>query len=205
MPEALQPRVLIADLPGVRLGVRIALEGAAQICAEAEDAEHAIRAAQLEQPEICLIGLDLPGDGILAIRGIREVAPGTAAIAVASSQDDDDLLACVHAGAVGYLPGSIGAPSLRRAVAAVHAGEAAIPPAVVGVLLRELQRASSGDDDLTPRETQVRDLLRRGHSTAAIADQLGISPTTVRRHISASMHKIGAEDRTALTQARVIA
>jgi DNA-binding NarL/FixJ family response regulator len=205
VPEALQPRVLIADLPAIRLGVRIALEDAVQICAEAEDAEHAIRVAEREQPEICLIGLDLPGDGINAIRGIRGVAPGTAVIAVAPSQDANDLLACVHAGAVGYLPGTIGAASLRRAVAAVHAGEAAIPRAAVLVLVRELQRAAAADEDLTPRETQVLDLLRRGHSTAAIADQLGISPTTVRRHISASMHKIGAEDRTALTQDRLIA
>jgi DNA-binding NarL/FixJ family response regulator len=69
-------------------------------------------------------------------------------------------------------------------------------------LVRELQRAASGGDGLTPRETEVLDLLRRGRSTAAIADRLDISPITVRRHISASMHKIGAEDRAALTQAR---
>ena len=67
-------------------------------------------------------------------------------------------------------------------------------------LLKRIIEASSGGDGLTPRETQVLDLLRRGRSTAAIADGLGISPVTVRRHISASMHKVGAQDRTALTQ-----
>lgn len=185
----------------MRLGIRIALEGAVQVRAEAGDAEDAIRAAQREQPEICLIGLDLPGDGIVAICGICGVAPGTTAIALASSQDADDLLACVHAGAVGYLPAGIGAVALRRAVAGVRAGEAAVPRAMVLGLVRELQRAASGRYGLTPRETQVLDLLRRGRSTAAIADRLGISSVTVRRHISASMHKIGAEDRKALTQA----
>ena len=200
MSEGSQPRVLIADLPAIRLGVRIALEGAVEICAEAGDTEHAIRAAHREQPEICLIGLDLPGDGIVAIRGICGVAPGTAAIALAPSRDADDLLACVQAGAVGYVPGSIGAASLRQVLAAVRAGEAAVPPAMVLALVRELQRAASGGDGLTPRQTQVLDLLRRGRSTAAIADGLGISPVTVRRHISASMHKVGAQDRTALTQ-----
>jgi DNA-binding NarL/FixJ family response regulator len=192
---------LIADLPAIRLGVQIALDGAVNVCAEAGDAEAAISAAERQQPEICLIGLDLPGDGIVAIRGICAVAPGTAVIALASSPDADDLLACVHAGAVGYLPGSIGAESLRRAVAAVGAGEAAVPRAMVLVLLRELQRAASGGDGLTPRESEVLDLLRRGRSTAAIAHHLGISSVTVRRHISASMHKVGAADRTALTQA----
>lgn len=196
----MQPRILIADLPAIRLGVRIALEGAVEVCAEAGDAAEAMRAAQREQPDISLIGLDLPGDGIVAIRGIHEVAPGGAVIALASSTDADDLLTCVHAGAVGYLPGSIAAASLRQAVGAVSAGEAAIPRALILVLLRELQRAAS--NGLTSRETQVLDLLRRGRSTADIAALLGISAITVRRHISASMQKLGVEDRTALTQGR---
>jgi DNA-binding NarL/FixJ family response regulator len=76
---------------------------------------------------------------------------------------------------------------------------------MVLALLRALRRVASADDDLTPREMQVLDLLQQGRSTAAIADQLGISPVTVRRHISILMHKIGAEDRTALTNARLIA
>jgi DNA-binding NarL/FixJ family response regulator len=198
----LQPRVLIANLPAIRLGIRIALEGAVQVCAEAGDAEDAISLAEREQPDISLIGLDLPGDGITAIRGICGLAPGTAAIALAPSPDPDDLLACVHAGAVGYLPGSIPAASLRRAIGAVRAGEAVVPRTLVLVLVRELQRAARGGGGLTARETQVLDLLRRGRSTAGIADRLGISAVTVRRHISASMHKLGAEDRTALTQAR---
>jgi DNA-binding NarL/FixJ family response regulator len=193
---------LIADLPAIRLGVRIALEGAVQVCAEVGDIESATTAAQREQPEICLVGLDLPGDGIAAIRRICGVAPRTAAVALSASQNADDLLACVHAGAVGYLPGSVSAVALRRAVAAVRAGDAAVPTSMVLSLVRELQRAASGGDGLTPRETEVLDLLRRGRSTAAIADRLDISPITVRRHISASMHKIGAEDRAALTQAR---
>jgi DNA-binding CsgD family transcriptional regulator len=75
---------------------------------------------------------------------------------------------------------------------------------MVLALVRELQRAASGGDGLTPREMQVLDLLRRGGSTAAIADRLGISPVTVRRHISTSMRKIGAEDRAALTQTRLM-
>lgn len=196
------PGVLVAHVPAIRLGVRIALEGAFQIRAEAGDAEDAIAAAQREQPEICLIGLDLPGEAIGAIQGICEVAPGTAVIALADSPDPDDLLSCVHAGAVGYVFVGIRAVALRRVVAAARAGEAVVPRAMVLVLVRELQRAASGDTALTPREMQVLDLLRRGRSTAAIAERLGISTVTVRRHISASMHKMGAKDRAALAQAR---
>lgn len=169
------------------------------MCAEAGHAEDAIGAAQREQPDVSLVGLDLPGDGVVAIRGVCEVAPGTAAIALAGSPNSDDLLSCVQAGAVGYLPGSTPASSLRQAISAVRAGEAAVPGALVLVLLRELQRTASGGHGLTPRETQVLDLLRRGRSTADIANRLGISSITVRRHISASRQKLGAEDRGALT------
>jgi DNA-binding NarL/FixJ family response regulator len=192
--------VLIADLPAIRVGVRIALEGAVEVCAEAGHTDDAIRAAEREQPDISLVGMDLPGDGVVAIREICAVARGTAAIALAASLDSDDLLACVHAGAVGYVPGNISAASLRRLVAAVGAGEAVVPRAMVLPLVRELQRARSGTNGLTPREIEVLDLLRRGRSTAAIADRLGISSVTVRRHISASMQKLGAGDRTALTK-----
>lgn len=202
MLEPPKPRVLIADVPAVRIGVRIALKGTVEVCAEAGDAKAAVRAAQREQPEVSLIGLDLPGDGLIAIRGICEVAPGTATIALGFSQDADDLLASVHAGAIGYLPHSTGATALRRVLEAVRAGEAAVPRSMVLTLVRKVQRAASGDDGLTPREAEVVDLLRRGRSTVAIAASLGISPVTVRRHISASMSKVGAEDRVALTQAR---
>ena len=123
----MQPRVLIADLPATRLGIRIALAGAVEVCAEAGHAEDAIQAAQRERPDISLVGLDLPGDGVAAIRGICELVPTSAAIALAPSPHADDLLACVHAGAVGYLPGSIPPASLRQAVGAVRAGEAAVP------------------------------------------------------------------------------
>jgi DNA-binding NarL/FixJ family response regulator len=193
-----KPELLIADHPPTRLGVRIALEGTVHVCAEAEDAEHAISAAQREQPDVCLVGLEIPGGGIAATRGICGVATESAVIVLATSPDVDDLLSCVQAGAVGYLSSNIGVAPLRRAVAAVAAGEAAVSRAMVLALVRELQSTASGRDGLTGREAQVLGLLRREYSTAAIADRLGISPVTVRRHISDLMHKTGAENRTAL-------
>jgi DNA-binding NarL/FixJ family response regulator len=191
---------LIADHAPTRLGVRIALEGAIDVCAEADDAEGAISAAQREQPDICLVGLAIPGGGIAATRGISRVAPGSSVIVLAASQDLDDLLSCVRAGAVGYLPGDIGVGSLRRVVAGVRAGEAAVPRSMVLALVRELQGTAAAGDGFTTREAQVLGMLRKGHSTAAIADELGISPVTVRRHVSAMVHKTGVSDRIALAR-----
>lgn len=199
-----KPRLLIADHPVTRLGVRIALESVVSVCAEADDAEHAIGVAEREQPDICLVGLGMPGGGIHATREICRVAPATAVIVLAATPDVDDLLSCIQAGAVGYLASDVSAVALCRAVEGVVAGEAAISRSMVLNLVRELQGASAVGGKLTTREKQVLAMLRRGRSTSAIADQLGISPVTVRRHISGTMQKIGVDRRSALARAQLI-
>jgi NarL family two-component system response regulator LiaR len=173
----------------------------ATVCAEADDAEHAIAAAEREQPDVCLLGLEMPGGGVAATRGICGVAPEAAVIVVATSPDFDDLLSCVQAGAVGYVSSDIDTQSLRRVVVAVCNGEATLPRSMELSLVRELQGPRVTDAaGLTTREAQVLGMLRRGRSTGAIAERLGISPVTVRRHISSTMHKAGVEDREALAR-----
>jgi DNA-binding NarL/FixJ family response regulator len=195
-------RLLVADHAPVRLGVRMALNGEAEVCAEAETAEQAIRAAKREQPDICLIGQAVCGNGMAAVRGISRAAPAAAVIVIASTPDADDLLDCVRAGAVGYVPENLDAVRLRKIIRAVAADEAVIPRAMVRELLMELRRGGAGPDRLTSREAQVLGMLTRGHSTAAIAERLGITPVTVRRHISDLVHKLGVADRSELVDSQ---
>jgi DNA-binding NarL/FixJ family response regulator len=191
--------ILIADHAPTRLGARIALSDEALICAEAGDADEAIAEAKRAQPDVCLVGLEIPGGGIRAVRGICQVAPGSAVIVLAGVSDVDDLLDAVRAGAVGYIPGGVDAERLRRIVRAVAHREAAVPRSMVLDLLGELRNTgSAGDERLTTRETQILGMLRRGHSTSGIASRLAISPVTVRRHISELMRKIGVSDRSEL-------
>jgi DNA-binding NarL/FixJ family response regulator len=193
-------RVLIADHAPTRLGMRMALGGDAEVCAEADDVEQAIRAAKREQPDVCLVGRELKGDGLAAVRGICRAAPRAAVVLLAAVEDFDDLLDAVRAGAVGYASGALDTRRLRRIIQAVRAHEAVIPRAMVSDLLLELRGGGSGAEVLTSRETQVLGLMRRGHSTAAIASRLGIAPVTVRRHISELVYKFGVADRAALTR-----
>jgi DNA-binding NarL/FixJ family response regulator len=118
---------------------------------------------------------------------------------LAEVHDVDDLLESVRAGAIGYVPGPIDGARLRRIVHAVSANEAVVPRSMVLELLLELRGGGSGSEALTTRESQVLGMLRRGHSTAAIAERLGIAQVTVRRHISELVHKLGVENRAALT------
>ncbi|HTX30267.1 MAG TPA: response regulator transcription factor [Solirubrobacteraceae bacterium] len=191
-------RLLVAEDAPTRFGIRIALNGEAEICAEVEDPTQAIRAAKREQPEICLIGRRLCGDGMATIRAICRAAPNAAVVVLAETTDDEDLIDAVRAGAIGYAPGGIDAGRLRRIIRAVACNEAVVPRSMVLDLVMELRVAGSGADALTSREAQVLGMLRRGHTTSAIADRLGIAPVTVRRHISELVHKLGVEDRSEL-------
>jgi DNA-binding NarL/FixJ family response regulator len=179
----------------------MALSGVAVVCAEAGDAEEAIRAAARTQPDVCLIGLEIPGGGINAVRGISEVSPGSAVIVLAGVSDVEDLLASVRAGAIGYIPGGVDAERLRRVVRAAADREATVPRSMVLDLLGELRTTVPGDERLTAREAQILGMLRRGHSTSEIASRLAISPVTVRRHISELVRKVGVTDRAGLVPA----
>ncbi len=193
-------RLLIADWEPTRVGIRMALNGTVEVCAEAGDAEQAIRAAKREQPDVCLVGQDIPGGAIAAVRGVSRAAPNAAVVLLTQSHDVDDLLESIRAGAVGYVPGAVDPDSLRRVVKAIAAHEAVVPRSMVLELLLELRGSGSGTDALTTREAQVLGMLRRGQNTGEIADRLAIAPVTVRRHISQLVRKLGVEDRAGLTR-----
>lgn len=194
-------RLLAADQEPVRNGIRMALDGEIVVCAEAETAEQTIRAAKHHQPDVCLISRDLCGDRMRTIVSTCRAAPDAAVVVLSPTPDPDDLLEAIRAGAVGYVPGEVDAARLRRIVRAAVAREAVVPRAMVLELVMEL-RGSGGRDALTTREAQVLGMLRRGHSTAAIAERLQIAPVTVRRHISDLVRKLGVEGRAALVGER---
>jgi two-component system, NarL family, response regulator LiaR len=191
-------RILIAEDAPTRFGIRIALAGEAEICAEVDDGTQAIRAAKREQPDICLVARRMCGDGMATIRGICRAAPNAAVVVLAETTDDEDLLDAVRAGGIGYVPGPLDAARLRRVVHAVASNEAVVPRSMVLDLVMELRVEGSGADALTSREAQVLGMLRRGHTTSAIAARLGIAPVTVRGHISELVHKLGVQDRSEL-------
>lgn len=172
----------------------MALGRGVEVCAEAGDTEQGIRAAKLQQPGVCLVGREIPGDARRAVRGICRAAPGTAVVVLSAERDVDDLLEMVRAGATGYYPGPVEAERLSTIIRAVAANEAVVPRSLVLELMLELRDR----DGLTGRESQVLGLLRRGNTTADISRRLQIAPVTVRRYISELVHKLGVQDRRSL-------
>jgi DNA-binding NarL/FixJ family response regulator len=196
-------KLLIIDNAPTRAGIRMALGDSVAVCGEESDPEGAIRAAKREQPDVALIGRSISGDWRAAVRGVCRAAPLCAVVVLAESSDADDMLESVRAGAVGYVPDALDAERLRRIFRALNGSEAVVPRSMVIELLSELRDARSAENGLTGREAQVLGMLRRGHSTAWIAERLQIAPVTVRRHISELVHKLGVESRSDLIEQRV--
>jgi DNA-binding NarL/FixJ family response regulator len=201
-------RVLVADdHPPTRAGVRVALEGNGfDVCAEVGDADSAIESARLELPDVCLLDINMPGDGIRAAEAISREFPDTAVVMLTVSRADDDLFDALRAGASGYLLKDIDPARLPLALRGVLEGEAALPRHLVALLIEEFRerrrrrriplRGRRGAE-LTDREWEVLELMRHGASTEEIAARLFISPVTVRTHVSAILRKLHVPTREA--------
>lgn len=207
-PETRDPgrgiRVLVADdHPLTRLGIRLALGDGFHVCAEAADAEGAVAAALREEPDICLLDVGMPGNGIEAAARILAALPQVAVVMISAARDDDTLFAALRAGAIGYLRKDMALDRLPEALLGVLDGEAAVPRDIIGRLLGEFRRRTGGNHlragaPLTSRETDVLELLLEGLGTAEISQRLYLSPPTVRSHIAAVMRKFAVRDRAAL-------
>ena len=201
-------RVLVADdHPPTRAGVRIALErGGFVVCAEAPDGASAIAAARRERPDVCLLDIHMPGDGIRAAETIARELPETAVVMLTVSRSDADLFDALRVGACGYLLKDIDPARLPLALYGVLNGEAALPRRLVALLIEEFRErrrrrriplGGRRSVELTDREWEVLDLMREGLSTDEIGGRLFISPVTVRTHVAAILRKLQVPTREA--------
>ena len=200
-------RVLIADDHApTRADFRLVLErdGRFVVCEEAADAAGAIETALRTHPDICLFDIVMPGGGIAAAWEVTARLPHTKVVMVTISRQDGHLFAALRAGASGYLLKDMDLRRLPDELQAVIDGEAALPRSLVKRLMQTFQDPSARrrtlvapgpTGELTSREWQVLDLLRRGRSTAEIANELVVSRATVRSHIAAVLRKLRVPDR----------
>jgi DNA-binding NarL/FixJ family response regulator len=199
--------VLLADdhVP-TRTGVRLALEAAnLRVVAEVATAQSAVIEAIRLQPDVCLLAIHLPGGGIEATKRIRDALPKIKIVMLTGSERDEDLFGSLRAGADGYLMASTSFSRLPHAIRGVVSGEAALPRQMTARLIREYRdrgrrpvpklAVMGRAIELTVREFEVLERLRKHESTAEIAGQLGISEITVRRHVSAALRKLGVSSR----------
>lgn len=196
-------RVLIVDdHPVVRQGIRNLLETESDIelVGEAANGREAIEACERSSPDVILLDLVMPDlDGIGAIREIRARNAGARILVLTSFATDDKLFPAIKAGALGYLLKDTEPEDLVRAVKQVHAGEYSLHPTIAGKVLQSLSGQPEGpltSDPLTEREVEVLRVIARGLTNQQIAIELGISPATVRTHVSHIFAKLHLASRT---------
>jgi len=200
-------RVLIADDHApTRAGVRHALEaGGFEICAEAGDGEQAVELARRERPDVCLLDISMPGvGGIAAAAQISEELPEVAIVMLTAYAGDEELFDSLKAGAAGYLLKETDPERLPFALRGILDGEAAVPRRLVARLIDEFRSqgrrrrmpiVGKRGPELTARQWEVLELMGEGHTTTEIGRRLDVSPTTVRRHVSDILAKLGVSDR----------
>jgi len=194
-------RVLIADDHTIlREGLRRILREnpVLTVVGEATTGEEAVSLALELSPDVVLMDVTMPHmSGIEATRRIRLVRPETRILMLTVSDKDEDLLSALKAGARGYLLKSAEAREVMDALQRVHAGEAILPPALIGRVLDELATPTpTAQEALSPRETEVLELVAEGLANKEIAAALSISENTVKTHVRHILDKLGLRSRT---------
>jgi DNA-binding NarL/FixJ family response regulator len=186
--------------------VRAALEhhGGFDVICDVGSANAAIERALELKPDVALLDINMPGNGIAAAAQIAPQLPETAIVMLTVSRDDADLFDALRAGASGYLLKDTDPVRLPEALKGVLDGEAALPRTLVARVIDEFRDRGRRKSvvfskrrgvELTSREWEVLQLLHQKLSTAEIADRLFVSQVTIRSHIAAILKKLRVDSR----------
>jgi len=219
MTESLPTVVLVDDHAIFRAGVRAELDGRVAILGEAGDVESAVREIVERAPDVVLLDVHLPGGGgVEILRRLAAEAPEAKCLALSVSDDPEDVIAVIRAGARGYVTKTISPTELVDAIRRVQEGDAVFSPRLAGFVLDAFANparpggSSSGGavpaagapdaelDQLTPREREVLRHIARGYLYKEIAQRLGISVKTVEAHVSAVLRKLQLSTRHELSR-----
>ena len=197
-------RVLVADDQSmVRAGFRMLLsrEEDMEVVAEASNGLEAVEKAARFQPTVALMDIRMPElDGLEATRRIL-AADETARILVLTTFDlDEYVYEALRSGASGFVLKDEPPEQLLDAIRIVARGEALLSPAVTKRVIQKFSRLPHRTpppqiDELTERELDVFRLIARGLSNAEIGEELYISETTVKTHITHILQKLDLRDR----------
>ena len=195
---------IVDDHAVVRAGLRLLLEGAGgiEVVAEAGDGEAGVRAARLEQPDVVLLDVVMPGlTGIEATPQMLQAAPG-AKVLILSMQDDPSYVReAFAAGASGYVLKEAADVEVVQAVREVAAGGRYVHPSLGARLASAgVDEATGPASPLTDREREVLRLLALGHTNQEIATLLVVSVRTAETHRAHVLQKLGLGSRAELVR-----
>ena len=197
-------RVLVADDQSmVRAGFRMLLaqEPDLEVVAEAADGLEAVDKAARFSPTVVLMDIRMPElDGLQATRRILAADPAARILILTTFDLDEYVYEALRAGASGFVLKDDPPEQLIAAIRTVAAGDALLSPAVTKRVIGQFARLQrpeppKGLDELTAREVEVFRLIADGRSNAEIAQELHISETTVKTHVTHVLQKLDLRDR----------
>ncbi|MET9382526.1 response regulator transcription factor [Streptomyces sp. NPDC002928] len=206
-------RVLLADDQALlRTTFRMLIDSTddMEVVAEASDGAEAVKLARTHRPDLVLMDIRMPGtDGLAATAAICSDADlsGTRVLILTTFEIDEYVAQALRAGASGFLGKDVAADALLEGIRTVADGESLLSPAATRVLVTRFLATPEPSTDnvlpepltaLTAREREVTALVAEGKSNTEIAEDLFLSPLTVRTHIQRAMTKLDARDRAQL-------
>lgn len=202
MSERIQIAI-VDDHPLFRDGVVNTLRAnpSFEVVGEGTTATDALRLASELLPDLLLLDLNIPGTGLKVIPEIADTSPVTKIVILTASEEEDDVVAALKAGARAYVLKGVAARELVRVLRSVCDGEAYVTPTLAVNLLADFrqrtktQRPTSPLDDLTERERQILELVASGKSNKEIGAQLFLTEKTVKHHMTNILQKLHVRNR----------
>lgn len=198
-------RILLVDDHALfRSGIKslLASQAGMEVVGEAGDGLEGVKRAATLNPDVVLLDLHMPGlSGREAVKMIGEEAPRANVLMLTVSEDADDLLTTLRAGAIGYLLKNIEVNALVDAVRRAAQGEAVISPQMTAKLVAGVRTERKPDDlqaekaTLTPREREILTYLSHGDSNKRIALNLNLAESTVKIHVQNILKKLNLTSR----------
>jgi DNA-binding NarL/FixJ family response regulator len=163
--------------------------------------EHALQAIPKHRPDVVIMDLNLPGmSGIECTVRLKRQLPRCQVLVLTVYNDSRQIFSALEAGASGYLLKRSVPEAIVQAVCDVHAGGSPMSAEIARKVVQSFQRPAAAANEieaLTPRETDILQLVTEGLTTKEIADRSGVSYTTICTHLGNIYEKLHVHSRTA--------
>ena len=207
MSDEGRPRVFVVDDHALfRSGVKAEIGDAVELVGDADEVDAAIELIREREPDVVLLDVHMPGGGGKAVlEAVAGTHPDVAFLALSMSDDYEDVISIVRAGARGYVTKTISAEDLVDAIHRVAEGDAVFSPRLAGFVLDAFSAIPVADvdpelDQLTPREREVLQHIARGYTYKETAERLYVSHKTIETHVSSVLRKLQLSNRYELSR-----